>query len=117
MQDEYDGPTGLPKLRWIVERGLEHSEMMAIRKGTDFVESEYEFVAAIKLLAREFGGDITDPQWYAGAISMASLFASLSEGHPLLMMILPDYIRSVQDAIGRLHDQIVKEGVVVFDGK
>lgn len=108
---------GLPRLIEYLKDGVDRSEKNAVKYGTNYVEGEEAVTEAIKTLARNFGGDLTSPQWYAGASAVLSYFASYAAEAPLVGPIMDMVIGPASLSIARIHDSIVKEGVQVFDGE
>lgn len=108
-------PIGIPRLLQLLSDGLQESERHAIERGTQHVEIEYQFIAQLRESARMFGGDVTDAQWYAGIATILSVLAGYSAGGGLAGMFLDPITGITSHALARLHDDIVREGVVVFD--
>ena len=117
MQVPTDGKGfGIERLLGFLKNAIEMSEEAAIRNGTNYVEAEHEAVVYLQDIARTFGGDITDPQWYAGFTTALSVLAHHATQDPLLA-ITTDPITSIYgNALARTHDELIRKGVTVFSG-
>lgn len=109
---------GIPRLLELLANAIQTSEQLAVEHGTTYVEFEGRWCRAIRGTARQFGGDVTDAQWYAGAATVLSALVTHESVNPLaqLLGINNDALGQISTCLGRIHDDVVKEGVVVFDG-
>ena len=106
---------GIPRLVGYLSQSLQLSEETALRKGTEYVEYEEETINMISEIAGLFGGDLDDPQWYAGVASTLSAMASLAHGNMMGEIVLNPLTGMLSNVLGRIYDRQVKEGAKIFD--
>lgn len=109
-------PEGIARTVMFLEDGIKRSEENSVRYGTSAAEDEQRFIQLIKDCAHMFGGDLTDQQWWAGIATVISVLATWSE-QSVFGSLVEGVVAAFVTGAGRLHDDLVKEGVVVFDGK
>lgn len=109
MAKKKEVPNGYPMLRHLLVETIKISEEASVRYGTSYAEQEQIWVKTLGDAARVYGGDVCDPQWYAGAATVLTLMSAAQANHPLTALLGGDPVIPVLSAaMARLHDDIVR---------